>query len=96
MLVLLLGGLFLPGWWRLSAAILPLTYASILIVVGIMVSIGQKQLAGLLFPVAASIMHVAYALGFFWGVAVPRSQAMANASSRKGLFMHGESEAGRR
>lgn len=96
MLVLLPGGLYLPGWWRLSAAILPLTYASVLIVAGTVVSIGQKQLVGLLFPVAASIMHVAYALGFVWGVALPGSQAMAKASSRKGLFMHGESEAGRR
>jgi len=68
MLLLAISGLTLPGWWRLTALVLPLAYASTLFFVGI--SLGRKigwQVA-VLFPVAAAIMHTAYAAGFLWGL----------------------------
>jgi succinoglycan biosynthesis protein ExoA len=67
-LIMLVFGLFLPGWWRLIAAVLPLTYASILGIAGMDVAIKNGVRVGLLFPFAAAIMHFGYAVGFLWGV----------------------------
>jgi len=74
MLVSLGIGLCLPGWWRLIAAVLPVTYTSSLVAVGAAVAIRKGLLVGLMFPFAAAIMHGAYAAGFFWGLAVGRNQ----------------------
>src|SRR4029453_6830775 len=61
MFVLLVAGLYLPGQWRLTAAGLPLAYASILILTGLGIAKKRGILVGLTFPVAAAIMHFAYA-----------------------------------
>jgi hypothetical protein len=68
MLLITMVGLTLPGWWRLSALVLPLAYATTLALVG--VSHGTKigWQVSVLFPVAAAIMHTAYAAGFVWGL----------------------------
>jgi succinoglycan biosynthesis protein ExoA len=57
-------GLSLPGWWRLTAAAIPMLYAVTLLSVGITQSGKTGWRVALLFPVAAAIMHVAYAMGF--------------------------------
>jgi succinoglycan biosynthesis protein ExoA len=74
MLILLVVGLWLPGWWRLIAAVLPTAYASILVGAAAGVAIKQGLLVGFMFPFAAAIMHIAYAAGFFWGLAVGRKR----------------------
>ena len=57
-------GQVLPGWWRLSAAVLPVGYGATLLIVGA----SEVRKAGCrvacLFPVAAAIIHTAYAAGF--------------------------------
>jgi succinoglycan biosynthesis protein ExoA len=57
-------GLSLPGWWKLVSGLLPTVYGTTLLFVGA-TGVGKAgwQVA-LLFPVAAAIMHAAYALGF--------------------------------
>jgi succinoglycan biosynthesis protein ExoA len=68
MLVLLLVGVCLSGWWRLVAVALPIAYASTLIAVGVQTAArARKRRFGalaLMFPVAVAIMHLAYAAGF--------------------------------
>ncbi len=66
-LVLLVIGLSLPGWWRLTAAVLPAVYLSILLTAGLGVGLKEGVAVGLMFPVAATIMHFAYAAGLFCG-----------------------------
>jgi hypothetical protein len=83
-LVLLVVGLFLPGWWRLTAAALPLAYASMLISAGVGIAMKQGMLVGLMFPIAAAIMHSAYAAGFVWAVINGRRKRVTSASSSKG------------
>jgi glycosyltransferase involved in cell wall biosynthesis len=68
MLIMLVVGLFLPGWWRLIAAALPIAYGGMLITAGLAVAIRRGLLVGLMFPIAAAIMHLAYAAGFVWGI----------------------------
>ena len=68
MLIILVAGLNLPGWWRLTAAVLPVTYVSILGIASTDVAIKQGVLIGFLIPSAAAIMHFAYAVGFICGV----------------------------
>lgn len=65
-LMAFIGGLLLPGWWRLTALLLPLLYGITLLGVGAGVARNDGWLTGLFFPVAASIMHLAYAAGFTW------------------------------
>jgi glycosyltransferase involved in cell wall biosynthesis len=60
--------LFLPGWWRLLAGALPLAYGATLLVVGANQCGKFGWRVALLFPVAAAIMHAAYAAGFVWGL----------------------------
>ena len=74
MLVLLGVGLCLPGWGRLTAAVLPVAYASILIGAAAGVAIKQGILIGLMLPCAAAIMHIASAAGFFWGFTTGRKR----------------------
>jgi len=71
---------WLPGWWRLSAIILPLVYAAILIITGAKVASAQGIRVGLLFSLAAALMHLAYAAGFVWGVLSGRNHKMPHAS----------------
>jgi glycosyltransferase involved in cell wall biosynthesis len=84
MLVVAILGLSLPGWWRITAAALPLVYGATLLIVGV----NQGRKAGwrvaLLFPVAAAIMHVAYAAGFVWGVLKNPNRAAQSGPSDKG------------
>jgi len=68
MLVLAILGLSLPGWWRLAAGALPLVYAATLLIVGAKQCAKSGWRVAVLFPVAASIMHAAYAVGFVWGL----------------------------
>jgi succinoglycan biosynthesis protein ExoA len=68
MSILLVVGLCLSGWWRLTAAAVPAAYAAILFIAGAGVAIKHSVQVGLMFPVAAVIMHVAYAAGFLWGL----------------------------
>jgi len=84
MLVVLIVGLFLPATWRLTAVALPVAYASMLITVGVGVAVKQSILVGLMFPIAAAIMHAAYAAGFIWGVINGRSHRVSSVSSTKG------------
>jgi glycosyltransferase involved in cell wall biosynthesis len=64
MLVVMLLGLLLPGWWRLTAGALPLVYGATLLTVGARQSAKAGWRVSILFPVAVAIMHAAYATGF--------------------------------
>jgi succinoglycan biosynthesis protein ExoA len=63
-----LSGLVLPGWWRITGALLPFIYGATLLVVGLhqVPKIGWRVAA--LFPVAVMTMHSAYAAGFVWAL----------------------------
>jgi glycosyltransferase involved in cell wall biosynthesis len=61
-------GLSSPGMWRLTGIVLPLVYGTTLAGVGGRVGCRSGWQVGLLFPVAAAIIHVAYAVGFAMGV----------------------------
>jgi succinoglycan biosynthesis protein ExoA len=85
LMLLLLGvGLLLPSWWRLTAAILPVAHALILMIAGTEVALRQGILIGLMFPLATAIMHLAYAVGFLYGVVIGRSQQTAKATLHGG------------
>jgi hypothetical protein len=92
--VLLLVGLYLPGWWRLLAAALPMAYVSMLMAAGARIATKHGMLVGLMFPVAAAIMHLAYAAGFAWAVISRSNKRRPSVSSSKG-WSH-ESRARRR
>jgi glycosyltransferase involved in cell wall biosynthesis len=81
MFVLFVAGLYLPGQWRLTAAALPLMYASILILTGLGIAKKRGILVGLTFPAAAATMHFAYAVGCVWGVINGRNINVTNAPS---------------
>ena len=83
-LVLLVSSLYLPGQWRLIGTALPVAYASILILSGVGIAKKHGPLIGLIFPIAAAIMHLAYAAGFGWGVINGKSTSAASASSSEG------------
>ena len=61
-------GLSLPGWWRLTAAAIPVLYGVTLLAVGVVQSHKTGWRVAILFPVAVAIMHVAYAMGFVLGI----------------------------
>jgi succinoglycan biosynthesis protein ExoA len=61
-------GLFLPGWWRLLSVILPAAYLATLTVAALGVAWKEGLAVGFMFPLAAAIIHFAYATGFIWGV----------------------------
>jgi glycosyltransferase involved in cell wall biosynthesis len=56
--------LSLPGWWRLSAGVLPAFYGSTLLIVGASKVRKAGWHVACLLPVAAAIMHAAYTAGF--------------------------------
>jgi GT2 family glycosyltransferase len=64
MTVLFAAGLLLPGWWRMTAFIMPALYISVLGGAGLHVAIKHGALVGLQFPLAAFILHLSYAFGF--------------------------------
>jgi hypothetical protein len=64
MLTSVIAGLWLPGWWRLTAAAIPMLYGVTLLTVGVTQGHKTGWRVAALFPVAAAIMHVAYAIGF--------------------------------
>lgn len=66
-LAALIVGSSLPGWWRLTAVVLPLVYGSTLLSAATGVAYKRGWMIGLLFPLAAAVMHAAYAAGFTWG-----------------------------
>jgi succinoglycan biosynthesis protein ExoA len=89
MLVLLPIGARLSGWWRLVAVALPIAYGSTLMAAGAQTAVSGKRgtLVALMFPVAAAIMHVAYAAGFAWAlVGRPTSGATRVALSKVPLL----------
>jgi succinoglycan biosynthesis protein ExoA len=70
LLISLVAGLFLPVRWRLAAAAaFPATYIGILFMAALGVAMKKGVKVGLAFPIAAIIMHTAYAAGFLWGIA---------------------------
>jgi len=69
MVLLLLIGLCLPGWWALIAAVIPLVYASTLLLVGAQITVKRRDaFIGPMFTLAVAVMHLAYALGFGWNM----------------------------
>jgi succinoglycan biosynthesis protein ExoA len=68
MLTSVILGLSLPGWWRLTAGAIPMLYGVSLLTVGAMQSHKTGWRVAGLFPVAVTIMHVAYAMGFVRGM----------------------------
>ena len=84
MLAVAILGLLLPGWWRLTAGVLPLLYGATLLGVGA----GNVGKAGwrvaLLFPVAAAIIHAGYAAGFAAGLIKGTNRLAEDVPSNKG------------
>lgn len=85
MLILLVVGLFLPGWLGLITALLPVAYAGMLLAAGVGIAIKEGALVGHMFPIAAAIMHLAYAAGFAWALLSGKNQRTSSESSPKGL-----------
>ena len=84
MLAVAILGLSLPGWWRLTAGVLPMVYSATLLLVGAW-EVGKAGLrVAALFPVAAAIMHVAYAAGFVRGLLKNPNRAAQSVPSNKG------------
>lgn len=78
-------GVSLPGWWRLSAGVLPVVYGATLLGVGAG-NVGKVDWrVTLLFPVAAATMHVAYAAGFVWGFIKSPNHIAHDVSCNKGV-----------
>jgi cellulose synthase/poly-beta-1,6-N-acetylglucosamine synthase-like glycosyltransferase len=79
-------GLLLPGWWRLTAAVLPVVYGATLLGVGAgnAGKIGWR--VALLFPVAAAIIHAAYAAGFATGLIKGTNRLAEDEPTNKGEY----------
>jgi len=84
MLAIAVLGLLLPGWWRITAAVLPLVYVATLCVVGVWAVGKAGWRVAFLFPVAAAIMHAAYAAGFVWGILRNPKRIARNVFNNKG------------
>jgi len=84
MLVVALLGLSFPGWWRLTAGALPLVYGGTLFIVGAKQGINAGWRVAVLFPVAAAIMHTAYAGGFVRGLLKSPDHRAQGVHNRKG------------
>lgn len=84
MVVLLLVGLLLPNWWRLTAIVLPAVYGTALLGAATGVAYTRGCVVGLLFPVAAVIMHIAYAAGFTWALLKGRGRLSGGMPCAKG------------
>lgn len=61
-------GLLLPGWWKLTAGLLPVLYGGALLIAGAMLKGNRDWRVAALFPVAASILHMSYAWGVIGGI----------------------------
>jgi GT2 family glycosyltransferase len=72
--------LIVPDGWSLLMLAGPCLYVLILSGVGIQLSRRAGRKVGALFPIAAATMHVAYAIGFLWGI-VKGAKASTAASS---------------
>jgi glycosyltransferase involved in cell wall biosynthesis len=77
-------GLSLAGWWGAIGILLPCMYGVALLVAGLCQGPKIGWRAAMMFPVAASIMHTAYAAGFAWGLVKNPSGKVLNISSNKG------------
>src|SRR5439155_25506184 len=74
--IALVVGLHLPGWWRVVGAGFPSVYVLALITSGVWIAIKKNTLVGFMFPVATTVIHLAYAVGFVWGVIAGKIQKM--------------------
>ena len=63
---------------------LPAIYVSVLCGAGLKVALREGALVGCLFPVAAAIMHLAYAVGFVRGLVHSVIARAARAATAKG------------
>jgi len=82
MLVVFCATVFLALWhggaWIVTSGILLVFYLTALLVVGLVRAGARAPGVALRFPVAAAIMHLAYALGFIWSLgASPERSAPA-------------------
>ena len=78
-------GILLPGWWRLSAAVLPIVYGTTLLGVGVGNRGKDDWRVAFLFPIAAAIMHTAYAVGFVLGLFKGLHRSAQEVRSNKGV-----------
>jgi len=79
-------GVLLPGWWRITAILLPCIYGATLLTVGLCHAPRIGWRVGALFPVAAIIMHTAYAAGFLWGLFRNPYRSISGIPSNKGAY----------
>ncbi|UVT19563.1 MAG: glycosyltransferase family 2 protein [Nitrospira sp.] len=84
MLMSVILGLSLPGWWRLTAVTIPVLYGVTLLTVGVTQRGHGDWRVAVLFPVAAVIMHVAYAAGFVRGLMKGGDRPVQSGQSNKG------------
>ena len=77
-------GLSLPGWWKLSAGVLPAMYGATLLIVGATEARKSGWRVACLFPMAAAIMHTAYAAGFVAGVVEGNDRMARELRTHKG------------
>ncbi len=68
LLIGLMVGPWLPGWWRTLAIVLPALYVATLFAVAIAGRVSWGDAVAVRFPFAVATMHCSYALGFFSGV----------------------------
>ncbi len=61
-------GLLLPGWWKLMAGVVPVLYGAALLLAGVMRKGATDWRVTIRFPIAAAILHGAYAWGVLQGV----------------------------
>lgn len=77
-------GLLLPGWWKLLAGVLPVLYGVALLIAGLTQKGNRDWRVALLFPVAASILHIAYAWGVLYGIIKGADRGRGNDPTDKG------------
>ena len=78
--------LMMPAGWRLLMLSGPCVYGLILCGVGLAVSRRAGWKVGALFPLAAATMHMAYGMGFMWGI-IRGAQASSVGSHKDTVFM---------
>jgi GT2 family glycosyltransferase len=79
-------GLLLPGWWKLLAGVLPVLYGTALLIAGVTQKGNRDWRVALLFPVAALILHVAYAGGVLYGMIKGAHRSMGTERSDNGAW----------
>jgi GT2 family glycosyltransferase len=80
-----------PIGWRLALLAGPCLYGLILCGVGLSLSRRVGWRVGCLFPVAAATMHLAYGIGFMWGVLCGAQVSGAEQVSTKDVMMDSKS-----